>query len=59
MMNSSIIMFWRQSILEEYVKNIREEGFDVNLFDCKTWDKNNYLLEIGTFLSSQTTTGKT
>lgn len=28
MMNGSIVMFWRQSILEKYVENIMEQGFD-------------------------------
>jgi len=39
MINGSIVMFWRQSILEKYIENIREEGFDVYIFDCKSWDK--------------------
>lgn len=47
MMNGSIVMFWRQSVLEKYVENIREEGFDVYLFDCESWDKNTCLLELG------------
>ncbi|WP_245595995.1 barstar family protein [Paenibacillus taiwanensis] len=50
MMNGSIVMFWRQSILEKYVEHIREEGFDVYLFDCESWDKNSCLLEIGSTL---------
>ncbi len=29
MINGSIVMLWRQRILEKYVENIREEGFDV------------------------------
>ncbi|AFC30187.1 Barstar [Paenibacillus mucilaginosus 3016] len=34
MMNGSIVMFWRQSMLEKYVENIKKEGFDVYSFDC-------------------------
>jgi len=50
MINGSIVMFWRQSILEKYIENIREEGFDVYIFDCESWDKNSCLLEIGNTL---------
>ncbi|WP_238177840.1 barstar family protein [Paenibacillus contaminans] len=48
--NGSIVMFWRQSILEKYVDNIKEEGFDVYIFDCESWDKNRCLLELGNTL---------
>ncbi|MFD1136637.1 barstar family protein [Paenibacillus urinalis] len=50
MMNGSVVMFWRQSILEKYIENIREEGFNVYIFDCELWDKNSCLKEIGNTL---------
>jgi hypothetical protein len=50
MMNGSIVVFWRHSILEKYVENIRAEGFEVYHFNCESWDKNNCLLEIGNTL---------
>ncbi|MBH5316482.1 barstar family protein [Paenibacillus sp. GSMTC-2017] len=46
-MNGSIVKFWSQSILDKTIQNIREEGFEINCFDCESWDKNNCLLEIG------------
>ncbi|EFM10710.1 Barstar (barnase inhibitor) [Paenibacillus curdlanolyticus YK9] len=50
MINGSIVMFWRPSLLEKYIENIREEGFDVYIFDCESWDRNSCLLEIGNTL---------
>jgi len=58
MINGSIVMFWRQSILEKYVENIREEGFDIYLFDCEAWDKNTCLLDLGNTLGFPNYYGK-
>ncbi|WP_309244130.1 barstar family protein [Paenibacillus sp. GbtcB18] len=44
MMNGSIVMFWRQEILERYMEKIRGEGFDIYLIDCESSD---CLMELG------------
>lgn len=50
MVNGSVIKFWRQSVMEKYIENIKKEGFDVYTFDCFNWDKQTCLKEIGTTL---------
>ncbi|WP_317956410.1 barstar family protein [Paenibacillus chitinolyticus] len=47
MMNGSIVMFWRQEVLEKYIEKIRGEGFDICLIDCESSD---CLLELGNTL---------
>jgi RNAse (barnase) inhibitor barstar len=58
MKNGSIVKYWRQSILEKHVENIRAEGFDVYHFNCELWNKNNCLLEIGNTLGFPNYYGK-
>ncbi|MDQ6419582.1 barstar family protein [Paenibacillus sp. LHD-117] len=51
MKNGSIVLFWSQSRLEKNVERIKEEKFDVYLFDCASWDSEKCLLEVGETLN--------
>ncbi len=46
-LNGSIVIFKKASILEKHITNISKEGFDIYLFDCASWDQSNCLAELG------------
>ena len=37
--NGSVIMFWKNSLMERNIEQLKQEGFDVYDFDCTNWDE--------------------
>lgn len=50
MINGSLILYNRRSIIEKEIKKIEAEGFDVFRFECAEWDEASFHKDISSIL---------
>ncbi|MBP0724077.1 barstar family protein [Bacillus sp. RG28] len=42
LLNGSVKLFWNEEILDKYLTEISNEGFDIYTLDCSKWNSHNY-----------------
>ncbi len=50
LLNGSAKLFWRNEILDQYLNEISNEGFDIYTLDCSKWNSHNYHNDLATVL---------
>jgi len=40
LLNGAVNLFWKEEILDKYVSEISNEGFDIYEIDCSKWKSN-------------------
>lgn len=50
LLNGSVKLFFKNSILDNYIDLISKEGFDIYCFDCSQWNTTNFHKDLASIL---------